>query len=77
MISTVARGHGSEFLSVLTAFLALHDGFASRSRKDPELFLAMPALGLSRLAVDRNLVEIRELPPSDSHFPLALLEGTG
>jgi len=62
------------FLEGVAEMLAWHPTMATREslKTNTDFFICVPALGLSALAVSRNLVRTRDLPKDDMFFPLEL-----
>jgi hypothetical protein len=73
------EGDKRGFLVALSALLHAHGAGARRGpcRTDTNLFICVPALGMSAIAVRRGLVEVGELPGKDPHLPVELFARQG
>jgi hypothetical protein len=76
MVRALAGDDGDLFLDGLRDLLAWHESRALRKQNNnsPGFFLCLPALGLSALALHRNLIARDQLPDGNPFFPLDLLD---
>lgn len=75
MIRGLATRSVGKFLTGLDALLFRHEKEARRPRVtcNPELFLCLPALGLSSLALQLEVCRREDLPPDNPFLPLEIL----
>jgi hypothetical protein len=73
------EGDKRGFLMGLSALLHAHGAWARRGscQTYTDLFMCVPALGMSAIAVRRGLVEVGELPRQNPHLPVELFAGQG
>jgi hypothetical protein len=76
MVRALAGDDRDLFLDGLRDLLAWHDGRALRKQNhnSSDFFLCLPGLGLSALALHRNLIARDQLPDGNPFFPLDLLD---
>jgi hypothetical protein len=69
---------GAAFLKALGAFLTWHEKEAKKksNRTETDLYLSLPALGLSVIALRAGIIKLDELPSESPHFPIELLQAT-
>lgn len=77
VLRALLDGHGKQFLVAVREYLKWHEKEAKKksNRTEADLYLALPALGLSALALRADLVNVAELPESP-HFPPEMLQLT-
>jgi hypothetical protein len=69
---------GEAFIAALRAFLKWHEKEAKKKSKrtETDLYLSLPALGLTMLALRAGLITVDSLPTGNPHFPVEMIEMT-
>ncbi len=76
MVRAISSIDSGSFLNALTHLLDWHEHEARMedNRRDTEFYICMPGLGLSRLAIRRQVCILSDLPQGNIFLPLELID---
>lgn len=70
MLNAIIQSNGSGFLKSLNILLDEHqeEALKKKNHKNPDFFLCLPALGLSKLALQHQVINLADLPENNLFF---------